>query len=72
MKSHVSKQRRFPCSRCSLVLSRQHDLLRHEISKHGVAPDFTCSYCSKPFRSEHNMAKHKCVDSAPKILWSSQ
>ncbi|KAJ7159332.1 hypothetical protein C8R43DRAFT_994472 [Mycena crocata] len=72
MKAHVSKQRRYPCNRCSLVLSRHHDLLRHEVSKHGVKPAFTCPHCSKPFRSEHNMAKHKCIDSAPKIHWSSQ
>ncbi|KAJ7159386.1 hypothetical protein C8R43DRAFT_1178312 [Mycena crocata] len=71
MKAHVSKQRRYPCKRCSLVLSRHHDLMRHEVSKHDVKPAFTCSHCSKPFRSEHNMAKHKCVE-APKIHWSFQ
>ncbi|KAJ7176230.1 hypothetical protein C8R43DRAFT_556116 [Mycena crocata] len=73
MKAHIAKHRRYPCSRCPVVLSRQHDLLRHEVSKHGVEPEFTCSRCSKPFRSEHNMAKHKCIDSSSsRIVWSSQ
>ncbi|KAJ7169351.1 hypothetical protein C8R43DRAFT_1231879 [Mycena crocata] len=61
MRAHVVKHTRYPCRQCPLVLSRQHDRMRHEVSKHGVVPAFTCTLCSKPFHSEHNLAKHKCI-----------
>ncbi|KAJ7109666.1 hypothetical protein C8R43DRAFT_180861 [Mycena crocata] len=60
MKAHIVKRRRYPCSRCPLVLSRQHDRMRHEVSKHDVVPQFACPHCRKSFGSERNMIKHKC------------
>ncbi|KAJ6481291.1 hypothetical protein C8R47DRAFT_595121 [Mycena vitilis] len=61
MKSHnVKHPRLFPCRWCSLVLSRDHDRMRHEVAKHNIKPQYRCTLCRKSFSREKNLAKHRC------------
>ncbi|KAJ7665042.1 hypothetical protein DFH06DRAFT_1127419 [Mycena polygramma] len=61
MKSHnIKHPRLFPCRWCSLVLSRDHDRMRHEVTKHNMKPQYRCNICRKSFSREKNLNKHKC------------
>ncbi|KAJ6489658.1 hypothetical protein C8R47DRAFT_1274149 [Mycena vitilis] len=61
MKSHnIKHPRLFPCRWCALVLSRDHDRMRHEVTKHNMKPQYRCNICRKSFSREKNLGKHRC------------
>ncbi|KAJ6489655.1 hypothetical protein C8R47DRAFT_1125056 [Mycena vitilis] len=61
MKSHnIKHPRLFPCRWCALVLSRDHDRMRHEVTKHNIKPQYRCTICRKSFSREKNFTKHTC------------
>ncbi|KAF8634332.1 hypothetical protein AX15_000989 [Amanita polypyramis BW_CC] len=62
MDAHKPKPKQtFPCTLgCSEKFSRQHDRLRHEVSKHGKVCEFLCDACGRFFSSRKTLGNHKC------------
>jgi len=62
MRTHEAKARRhFRCTMgCSEVFSRQHDRMRHEVTKHGRECKWSCDHCRKFFSFERTLRNHKC------------
>ncbi|KAK2465040.1 hypothetical protein APHAL10511_003116 [Amanita phalloides] len=62
MDAHKPKPKvTFPCTLgCSETFSRQHDRLRHEVSKHGKICEFLCSHCGRFFSTRKTLGNHKC------------
>jgi len=62
MEAHKPKPKvTFPCTLgCSERFSRQHDRLRHEVSKHGKICEFLCDDCGRFFSSRKTLGNHKC------------
>ncbi|KIL60034.1 hypothetical protein M378DRAFT_955807 [Amanita muscaria Koide BX008] len=62
MEAHKPKPKvSFPCTLgCSERFSRQHDRLRHEVSKHGKICEFSCEECGRFFSSKKTLGNHKC------------
>ncbi|KAF8346462.1 hypothetical protein F5887DRAFT_111298 [Amanita rubescens] len=62
MEAHKPKAKpSFPCQLgCSERFSRQHDRLRHEVSKHGKICEFLCEDCGRFFSSRKTLGNHKC------------
>jgi hypothetical protein len=51
----------FRCSAgCTESFSRQHDRLRHEVSKHGKISDWVCRRCQRFFSSSRTLDRHRC------------
>ncbi|KDR66697.1 hypothetical protein GALMADRAFT_1359464 [Galerina marginata CBS 339.88] len=52
----------FMCSvpSCNVKTSRRHDLLRHEVKKHGKKSKWQCEYCQTFFSSEKTQERHIC------------
>ncbi|KAF8904745.1 hypothetical protein CPB84DRAFT_1772731, partial [Gymnopilus junonius] len=62
-KTHASKTPRvFVCSfpSCNVKISRRHDLLRHEVRKHGKKSEWQCQFCQTFFSSEKTQERHTC------------
>lgn len=62
VEAHKPKPKQsFPCQLgCSERFSRQHDRLRHEVSKHGKICEFLCDDCGRFFSSRKTLGNHKC------------
>ena len=62
MRTHETKTRQyFRCTMgCSEVFSRQHDRMRHEVTKHGRECKWSCDQCRKFFSFERTLKNHKC------------
>lgn len=62
MRTHETKSRQyFRCTMgCSEVFSRQHDRMRHEVTKHGRECKWSCDQCRKFFSFERTLKNHKC------------
>jgi Zinc finger, C2H2 type len=62
--SHFLPRRTFTCTctqeGCSEQFTRQHDRLRHEVSKHGQHPEWRCTDCGRFFSTKRTLAHHKC------------
>ncbi|PFH49166.1 hypothetical protein AMATHDRAFT_119084, partial [Amanita thiersii Skay4041] len=60
----------FPCRQgCSESFSRQHDRLRHEVSKHGKICEFLCNECGRFFSTDKTLANHKCPAAKGVTRW---
>ncbi|KAF9557277.1 hypothetical protein CPC08DRAFT_710496 [Agrocybe pediades] len=62
-KTHKPKPPRvFTCSipSCNVKTSRRHDLLRHEVRKHGKKSNWQCEFCQTFFSSEKTQERHTC------------
>ncbi|KAF8957842.1 hypothetical protein BDZ97DRAFT_79063 [Flammula alnicola] len=62
MRTHEPKARQyFPCTMgCSEAFSRQHDRMRHEVTKHGRECKWSCKLCRRFFSFEKTLKNHKC------------
>lgn len=62
MRTHETKTRQyFHCTMgCPEVFSRQHDRMRHEVTKHGRECKWSCDQCRKFFSFERTLKNHKC------------
>jgi len=73
MEAHTHKPKRptlFICTHgCSEQFTRQHDRLRHEVSKHGKVCDWRCEDCNRFFSTQKTLAHHKCPMMAGKTRW---
>ncbi|KAJ7124276.1 hypothetical protein C8R44DRAFT_597393, partial [Mycena epipterygia] len=57
---HTAKNHKFPCSfaGCSMMFSRKHDRLRHEVGNHGISTEWKCTPCTKYFSSQTTLERH--------------
>ncbi|KAE9392760.1 hypothetical protein BT96DRAFT_262373 [Gymnopus androsaceus JB14] len=71
MEAHKPKPKvYFPCTEgCSERFSRQHDRLRHEVSKHGKVCEFSCEECGRFFSSSKTLGNHKCPFAQGATRW---
>lgn len=71
MEAHKPKPRSsFPCTHgCSERFSRQHDRLRHEVSKHGKVCEHSCDECGRFFSSKKTLGNHKCPVAQGNTRW---
>ena len=62
MRTHEPKARQyFPCTMgCTEAFSRQHDRMRHEVTKHGRECKWACKQCRRFFSFEKTLKNHKC------------
>uniref|UniRef100_A0A0W0FR28 C2H2-type domain-containing protein n=1 Tax=Moniliophthora roreri TaxID=221103 RepID=A0A0W0FR28_MONRR len=59
--SHRPKhKRRYPCTMCDALFSRNHDRYRHEVSQHGKRTEWECECCMQCFSSENSLIRHDC------------
>ncbi|KAG7442160.1 uncharacterized protein BT62DRAFT_446826 [Guyanagaster necrorhizus] len=72
--AHKPKNRpSYPCSfGCNEWFSRQHDRLRHEVSKHNKACEFLCNLCGRFFSTAKTLANHKCPNAPGETRWVHQ
>ncbi|KAJ7142469.1 hypothetical protein C8R44DRAFT_596753, partial [Mycena epipterygia] len=56
----TARNNKFPCTfdGCSIVFSRKHDRLRHEVGNHGISAQWNCSLCNKYFSSQTTLERH--------------
>ncbi|EIW74604.1 hypothetical protein CONPUDRAFT_140410 [Coniophora puteana RWD-64-598 SS2] len=64
MTTHRQSPRvRYPCEMgCAETFSRQHDRLRHEVSKHGRVCEWLCNRCRHVFSTQGTRDKHRCAE----------
>ncbi|KAJ7169259.1 hypothetical protein C8R43DRAFT_121189 [Mycena crocata] len=61
MNTHLpGKDAKFACTfdGCSMLFSRKHDRLRHEVGNRGMGTQWSCPPCQKYFSSETTLERH--------------
>ncbi|KAH9933803.1 uncharacterized protein B0H18DRAFT_951784 [Fomitopsis serialis] len=71
LRAHTPKQTKaIPCMMgCQEHFSRQHDRLRHEVTKHGRVCEWVCEQCRKFFSSKRTLSNHNCRTSGGFTRW---